>query len=574
MQVLRLAKAAMVWPLHKLGREAQRMRQDEDSPSQVQNVSPGGSENGLEAPGVTRLSVSVSGSDFSPTTQQPKGTLESPTVRFENNVNPFAIPMFPPPPLLSPEGQEYAALPPMLYNSMQPLPPGPPTALDIWAPAPNGSTQINSASVSLYTEFMDGLAEFVAMQGEVIRSRVHVQEKRRKVKIYRENVSKCDMEFINYLRESKANGSLSTDPELERLYDASQEARDEVGPEEDDYEKLELRLGADEFALKEKYDSLESRFENYFKLRATSTMNKSAPASINFESSSAASDIDENHLKAEEPKQFGLFQGAVIGDKVKVGQLPFIEPCGTTTAPSYSRKEAPLSGLQGSSHSSSLGRRESSNVKNTPVKEKVRIADGLAGVEHQVGEWMAPEYESCETRMDFNLKGLQDVSMIGESSGGLDDLNVEYSFGDGNSLLLLGSDTDTQSTLSDYLMQFDSTQNRVNRWLLHKLRISPFEVSELRRKVLESPQSTRNWADLALDYWDKDTTEQEPEHSPSWSGDPPEPYPGTRDIPTSPTQVARYKDATNIVANIISSSHEKGSLPFFRSVESCHLMRD
>jgi hypothetical protein len=562
MQVLRSAKAAMAWPLHKLVREAQRMRQNEDSPSQVQNVSPGGSENGLEAPGVTRPSVSVSGTDFSPTTQQPKGTLKSPTIRFEDNGNPFAIPMFLPP------------LPPMLYNSMQPLPPGPPTALDMWAPAPNGSTQVNPASVSLYTRFMDELAEFVAMQGDVIRFRVHVQEKRRKVKIYRENVSKCDMKFINCLRESKANGSLSTDPELERLYDASQEARDEVGPEEDDYEKLELRLGADEFALKEKYDSLESRFENFFKLRATSTTNKSAPASINFESSSAASDIDENHLIAEEPKQFGLFQGAVIGDKVKVGQLPFIEPYGTTITPSCSQKKAPLSGLQGPSRSSGLGRRESSNVKNTPVNEKARITDGLAGVKHEVGEWMAPEYESCEARMDFNLKGLQDVSMIRESSGGLDDLNVENLFGDGNSLLLLGSDTDTQSTLSDYLMQFDSTRNRVNRWLLHKLRISPLEISELRRQVLKSPQSTPNWADLALDCWDKDNTEDEPEHSPSGLEDPPGPYPGTRDFPTSPTQGPRYTDGTNIVANIISSSDEKGSLNFFHRVGSSHLMRD
>jgi hypothetical protein len=110
------------------------------------------------------------------------------------------------------------------------------------------------------------------------------------------------------------------------------------------------------------------------------------------------------------------------------------------------------------------------------------------------------------------------------------------SFGDGDSLLLLGTDSDTQSTLSDYLMSFESTGNRVNRWLLHKLRVSPLEVFELRRQVQESPRTVPDWANLALQLWEGDSPDGRLRMDTS-----PTPYPSTRDLPKRHKWRARKK---------------------------------
>ena len=70
------------------------------------------------------------------------------------------------------------------------------------------------------------------------------------------------------------------------------------------------------------------------------------------------------------------------------------------------------------------------------------ITDGLAGVKYEVRE-MAPRHESCEARIDINLKGFEDLFMIGESSGVLVYLNVEQFVWQWKQLAPLGSDTNT-----------------------------------------------------------------------------------------------------------------------------------
>ncbi|KAF2794484.1 hypothetical protein K505DRAFT_374601 [Melanomma pulvis-pyrius CBS 109.77] len=545
----------MDYTLHKLQREAQR-RLEKEQESNSQNAGPAELEDGPQSIDATKQS-SNSGSDFSPTTQRRKSILKSPTVRFKTDDEP-TMP-FPPPPQVNAHGGP----PPMLFPTMQPLPPGPPMPLDLFAPG--SSTYINTASMTLYTKFMDELANFVSMQGDVIQTRVQVQEKRRRVKLYRENVAKCDMEFINYLRQCKANGTVLADPELERLFEASHTARDEVGPEEDDYEALEVQLGGFEYVLKEKYQSLETRFENFFKLRATSTTNKSAPSSIDFEPPSAPSDPDERQWEGQEPRQYTLFQGAFVGDKVRVGQLPVVGDISKVDDAEQQPDHEPLSGIHGSSDTPDQARRNRSVANNVPDEGGSQPPDDLRGMEPEEPEWTAPEFESRETRMNISLREIMDLPTITEGPERfLEDLNVEQSFGDGDSLLLLGSDSDTQSTLSDYLMQFESTRNRVNRWLLHKLRVSPLEVFELRRKVLESPQLIPDWANRALDLWENDTTENGPSHFPDPFQDVPDAYPSTKDLPSRHRRRRKDRDVSNVIGDFVPLPQYKdhGSFAF------------
>lgn len=533
------------YTLYKLERHARRKSQQENETWSDEAMVRCSQEEPLHHDSMRRSS-SISGSDASPNAQRPKGILKPPTVRFKvseeaKDHEEFSPPLFPPPPPppLPPNSRGFAGPRPVLYDTMQPLPPGPPQGLNLLASGPEGAPRIDPAAYSLYIKFFDELDEFVSMQGNVIKSRVQVQERRTKLKLCRENVSRCDIEFMDYLRQCRAKGAMFDDPKLKKLFDASQAARDEVGPEEDDYEGLENKLGAEEFALKEKYNALETRFENFFKLRATSTTNQTIPSTIEFEPSSAASESERRLREEEEPRQYSLFQGAFVGANVKIGQLPLAgSPDGFGDAVRGMKSlvspvdRIPPSGPQMSSDSPEAGRRNASISSNAPAEGELQFPRDLFDSAPETAEGFVPESESTETRMNFSLSGLGDLTPIAEDYERLlDDLDVEYSFGDGDSLLLLGTDSDTQSTLSDYLIQFESTRNRVNRWLLHKLRVSPLEVFEFRRQVLESSERIPDWANLALRLWEGDSTEIEPQDATHSFQNAAAPYPSTKDLP-------------------------------------------
>jgi len=522
--------------LERAFRKSERDKGDADD----QHAGSDGGEIVPESP-IAKRSSSVSDSDLSPSAQRRRGILKTPTVRFKEDQDAredFSSPppIFPPPPP-PPDGGLSFGPPPVLYASMLPLPPGPPMGLNLFVAGPDGTSKIDRAAEALYTKFMDELEEFVAMQGNVIKARVHVQERRTRLRLYRENVSRRDIDYMDYLRECKANGTIFDDPKLEELFEAAVTARDEVGPEEMDYEALEIKLGAEEFALKEKYDALENRFANFFKLRPGSTTNNSAPETIEFEPPSVVSDSGERQRAEQEPRQYSLFQGAFIGDQVKVGQLPLTgnnspleQP--TAEAPDPVADEGPPSGPHVSSDAHGTGLQNASNLSNHAVDETLQASTERFMTEPDSVEsfWSeaAPDFESGEVRMKFSLQGLALPPIDESAEYFLEDLDVDYSFGDDevDSLLLLGTDSDTSSTLSDYLMTFDSTQNRVNRWLLHKLRVSPLEVFDLRRQLLDSEHPTPDWANLALSFWETDILDSALRRTTS-----PAPYPSTRDLP-------------------------------------------
>ena len=116
---------------------------------------------------------------------------------------------------------------------------------------------------------------------------------------------------------------------------------------------------------------------------------------------------------------------------------------------------------------------------------------------------MIPEIE-----MDFMLRGMPDFPVtVDNTETFFDDLDDGQSLDDGNDLLLLDSDVDTLDVLSDYLLQFESTRDRVDRWLLHKLRISRSEMFALRRSMHEYwPSPIPDWANLALSLWNHSGT--------------------------------------------------------------------
>ncbi|KAF2868127.1 hypothetical protein BDV95DRAFT_158194 [Massariosphaeria phaeospora] len=445
---------------------------------------------------------SLSGSDTSTSIRKRVTFQLDPEPPPESTV--FPLPPPPPPdgaiPVFDPTNSSHPHPPP---PPPPPPPPDTPQALDPFHPTLglDGAPRLNKAAIRVYTKFMDELAEFVELQGSVISSRVEVQQERVKLRIYRERVSKCDMDFIDRLRGCMSEGTVAEDAHLQELYQASQTARDEVGPLEVDYEELEVKLGANEFALKEKYTDLEFRYQNFFKLHATSTT-MVAPSSIEWEDPSQHSNANMREPDEQEPREYQLFHGANIGESIKVGQLPR-----TVNPPTVSTSEE--TPTPDKHKPKSKQRKLSVEMHELAPHQTTKLSDGefmADSVDDFYGLGGSPsDWKSAEVRSQ-NLQWMGDLPPISEFPEELvEELAAAPGVDENNDLLLRGSDEATQSTLSDYLMNFDSTRDRVNRWLLHKLRVSPWEVFELRRHVAAAPGEVPDWAAKALQCWADDT---------------------------------------------------------------------
>jgi hypothetical protein len=389
-------------------------------------------------------------------------------------------------------------------------PPPPPPPPPIGAPQPptifnkaiEQDEYLNAAALRLYTSFMDELSEFVLQQDEVIRMRLAVQERRKELHRLREDVSKCDMMLINCMRE-RVNGSLSSDDRtMLHLFEASQAARDEIGPIESEYEPLEIRLGSKEHQLVEKYARLEGAFEHFFRLNMAPVPKPKESSEIEYEASSVASAADENVALGDTERLYG----ALIGEDVVVGQLPkpatqLIPGVQESWVPDDSRRRAVSLG------SSDIPRPRSNNFADEWIS-----MDQSTGTLDFVGIWTTEQAAlpgtgtaSQERHDDESVYSRSNYIEISDASPDfMDSYPVNPGLEEGNPLLLLGENDETCGILSDYLVNFESTPDRVNRWILHQLRISPREIYRLHRSIGEYKEEPFLCASSVLIAWPHD----------------------------------------------------------------------
>ncbi|CAO2654009.1 Nn.00g107420.m01.CDS01 [Neocucurbitaria sp. VM-36] len=490
-----------------------------------------------QRPSSPGLEQPISGKDESPenpmtdyftlhSSQRPrKGILKSPTVHFPEELGVLDDEDLPNRvlPVLSPKG----AIGHSLYydNAATPgLPPPPPPVRTLPAPPPpppvdapqpptlfdraiEADEYLNEAAYKLYTKFIDELSEFVDMQGEVIRTRLAVQEKRQELKRFRENVSQSDMLLIDYLRKCMTSGISSDDEKLVALFEASQAARDQVGPVEAEYEPMEIGLGADEHQLKEKYTAIENRFEHFFRLNATSTTQQSVPSRIEYETETGPSVSGDQDTSGNTPRAPDLFHGTIIGDYVEVGQLPLRagDMHGKLQDPDV-RGFSRMPTLSSDTQDPSKKLRSSATV-DEPIEDDIPTdLLGIAGAE-SVEMTQSQEIETRDRRISQSLKGVASHTVFEfiDRPGSLpDDISIDSTLHEVDSLLLIDEDIDTQSTLSGYLTSFKNTRDRVNQWLLHRLRISTSENYALKRQVTVFAPGVSHWAALALSEWPND----------------------------------------------------------------------
>lgn len=350
---------------------------------------------------------------------------------------------------------------------------------------------------------MNELSEFVAQQDEVIRMRLAVQERRKGLHRLREHVSECDMMLINCMRE-RVNGSFpSDDRTMLHLFEASQAARDEIGPVESEYEPLEIILGSKEHQLVERYTKLEETFDHFFRLNIAPMTKPKEPSEIEYEASSVASADNENGALGDTEH----LHGALIGDNVGIGQLP---KHAAQLIPG-----AQKSWMSGGSHrrTVSLGSTDIPRPRSSGFADERISFNYSTGTLNFIGIWITDTLSLSDTgamiqeRPDdestFSMSNYIDIPDALPDF--MDNYPVNPGLEEGNPLLLLGESNETRSILSDYLVNFESTPDRVNRWILHQLRISPREIYTLHRNIAEHMGKPFHEASSVLKAWPHDS---------------------------------------------------------------------
>jgi hypothetical protein len=313
--------------------------------------------------------------------------------------------------------------------------------------------------------------------------------------------------FIDYLRKCHAEGWPLYDSEYNELSDAAQAARDLAGPLEAEYEPLEIQLGSSEHKLQEKYESIEFRFQSYFRLNANPSTQQDMSSEIEYVSTSAHSALEEREWAGLDSRDTELFQGSFIGEIVGIGQLPVrVESNDAAVQTAQGVWEVKHHTKSSDTIEQSAQRQSTSLPEYRPRSEDDTAPSGIPALD-ELEEPQQQENESREKRMSQTLKGIgsSSVSVLVEYPDVLpDSFSSKAKFHGGDALLLLDNDTDSQSTLSDYLVTFEDVRDRVNRWLLHQLRLSPREVYALRREVIQHLPEDPAWGRLALSQWPND----------------------------------------------------------------------
>ncbi|KAI9681930.1 MAG: hypothetical protein M1822_007008 [Bathelium mastoideum] len=334
------------------------------------------------------------------------------------------------------------------------------------------------------------LEHIVQSQETVARLRLQVQERRTALRTIRLKVSECDRRFMDELYYLRSSGRVGDCSRLMELYDECEEARRVVGPAEDDYEPLELQLGEIEFANTKPIQHAISILQNDGLKRALDGLEESSVEShISFESTATSGSHPEQEYGTNATSVFAEVQEAACN-------LLTSQNAETPTAPDTIPAET---------------RRQRPTVLPTPGHKLRQLQPiyGIRSAEDDLFENWNPTSSDCDVDLVFERDLLDGIYNESGASWPYKKESALFSFDPKSnpqlsSFLFFNKEQDSYSILNDYLIDFRSTRDRINRWLLHCLRTSYREAMRLKQAVLRTGNMNDQWPAQALDLWDKD----------------------------------------------------------------------
>ncbi|KAH6682504.1 hypothetical protein B0J14DRAFT_123770 [Halenospora varia] len=351
---------------------------------------------------------------------------------------------------------------------------------------------------------------------KVFRLRLQVRSKREELKEKDATKLKADEAFVKFVREGMVastftQASPESKSQLDQYFAAMQEARDEYGPSEYDYTKLEGFLDEAEFEL--------ARLEGRFYDTTTADFNDSATAAVFHTSfTSPGSDLQ---LPFEGRKEYDPLHAEYLS---RLGDLDLARE-------SYHNLKQELEFLHEEHDTRSKLGLELSEDARTLLQElplrKAELENEISEIRIEVGQLRSKcleegidiEESDCTSNSETIDNTPTDVAAPNINKVPRSHVEIDHCMFP----LLIPTSEDGKVSLEDLITEFDegNKSNRINRWLLYALRTSPLELDLLVDIFLQLTKilSLRQWsADLhqwqlsVLSWWSRDGANKPPEH--------------------------------------------------------------
>jgi hypothetical protein len=310
-------------------------------------------------------------------------------------------------------------------------------------------------------ELMQALQRIARLQKTATSARIDLRQKRRAASFKRQAVWVCDAKFMGEVQRLMAQGKLADFEGLSGMAAECQNARDGLGPLEQEGIEAEQQWEGQIWRLRQAEEGLYAEFEDEFNIAESYPPGPTSVTSSAYRSSS--SDVEGQDFD---------------GDDIK-GQavIPHQAAASIASSSSFAARPPWLE---------SSAKRESSDPQNTSLL-------GLKDAEDQ-----NPEANVSNTNSD---SGIAD----------LDDQIEKWSPGEliGPPQALPDRHYASIEVYPHLFTDFESRRDRVNSWLENAMLVSHFEAISVFTGLkiqleAENQKLPSNWSELVIAYWELD----------------------------------------------------------------------
>jgi hypothetical protein len=349
---------------------------------------------------------------------------------------------------------------------------------------PQGSQITNAVlpqeSINLDPVLLE-IDHFIQAQEDITSIRVQAQQKRNALRRARRYIAKCDEAYMGAIRRARAAAAVPDPDTIATLFDACQNARDLCGPLEDAYDQLDLSLVPREFDLTRRNEVIKSAYD-----AARHSIENSRLSQVSSQSSQSSHESQQHKDALNDTPASVDDMVMVLSSEPDLTQDTEAEVLPETTG----LHRFPITPRPSNVGSAGIGSLEATAVVHEHVLFDQYAPDLQSGQ-----DWYSSYSSTAPTSYvsDHNLVDSKDADANSPEEG------------EG---LLLGDDDGRRAFVGQDLSSPKGTHHRVNLWLLHKLRISRWEIQRLKEEVNSVAKSIGNWTDTALDNWDSDEAAQ------------------------------------------------------------------
>jgi hypothetical protein len=365
---------------------------------------------------------------------------------------------------------------------------------------------------------MHALHQITRLQKQAVNAQIDAREKRRKAGFKRRDVWICDANFMKELQKLIAKEHLKGFEELRKLALDCQEARNDLGPLEDEGTRAEQLSEGETWKLQQAEESLLNKFRKEFQ---SAESYSSGPSSTTSTPYLADSDDESQPVKEllDHPPEILHAQSTSSLSSGNIAESPNIETL--LDLQDDISQDTMLLGVQDMAklETATSGPNSESGNGDIDLHSEIWFQHPSATASGHINELPStgmPLSLHHDISHEATLLGVQDSTTLENtdigttSASGHGDIDLPLEFWTEGDLVRPPEPPPPpyQASLERYpalLSTFGTIRERINKWMLNSLLLSHLEATILRNQLtFQITEPPSNWAQLVFEYWELD----------------------------------------------------------------------